>query len=150
MRSILYMALLAAIKSVDGLCVLCESGVDGLKRPNYFVDVHGTTCAKKMLTIASSVDESSQQCNSEISQYREMCCGMTEPTQIGQIATKHPGTLIEYTGPYPVCEICRDKTVSENEEVYIRIGFIASPTEFFQFELSQNTAQVSFPTSNGS
>lgn len=117
MRSILFLALLAAIDFVDGACLLCEAGVDGLTRPNYFVDAYGTTCAKKMTTVAFSVDGSSPQCNLEISQYREMCCGLTEPSTIGQIATQHPGSLIAYTGPHPVCEICWDKTVSAQKTV---------------------------------
>jgi hypothetical protein len=113
MRSILFLALLLiAFDFVDGACMLCESGVDGLKRPDYFVDAHGTTCAMKMTSIAFSVHESSSDCSWEISQYRDMCCGVTEPSPIGQIATQHPGTLIEYTGPYPVCDICKDSTVS--------------------------------------
>lgn len=102
---LLILVAIAYFDFAEAGCILCEKGVDGLKRPGFFVDAHGTVCAKKMMDVYR-LNKKSSDCTWEILQYREMCCGEEEPKQIPQTPTKPPASQIQHTGPHPVCDIC--------------------------------------------
>lgn len=114
-------------------CMLCESGVDGLKRPDHHVDAFGTQCGNKMLNIFG-LDPDSDDCTWEIVQHRKRCCGNEEPSKIAQAPTVAPATLIEHTGDHPSCDICYDFTFPGNPAMVINmldVG-VGSCRQFFE------------------
>ena len=91
----------------SGACLLCQGGVSGIKRPNYYVDEYQTTCMKVMMTAFRIQDSSSTECRWQIMQHRKTCCGDEEPPPITQIVTAAPEYKVEKTGKFDSCDVCR-------------------------------------------
>ena len=132
MKSII-LVLLVQFGLCAARCLLCENGVEGLRRPAYNVDSKGTQCARKIhdiFPLAGTSDE----CTWEIVQHREPCCGEAEPPIIAQAPTVAPATLIQHTGNYPSCDICYDETFPGNPAMVINMLNIGTGScrQFFE------------------
>jgi hypothetical protein len=111
------------IPSTNAICFLCERGLQELKRPHYFIDNRGTTCTKKTMDIFT-YDDSGPACTEAILQYRETCCGDYEPIPVAQIPTAAPASLVEHSGPYPRCDICRNEVYPANPGMVINVLYL--------------------------
>ena len=100
MLELLRLCLSLFMLSVSGVfskeyCELCETGVEGLKRPHFNVNPHGKTCVKLALETALMEPPGTNDCDDIIEDFREFCCGDEEPSPIEQAPTSSP---VYYTG----------------------------------------------------
>jgi hypothetical protein len=71
----------------------------------------------------ASIDENSAACRSEISNYRDRCCGSREPGPIAQIPTRPPVFQGE-RGPYQNCNLCWTGDYPYNTAMVINMLYI--------------------------
>jgi hypothetical protein len=116
------------------LCLLCENGLSGLKRPNYVADALGNTCAQ--LTLQASIDANKGKlddagCVAKQQAYNSLCCGQ-EPAgglpDICQLPPPPPPEPRPPSGPYQPCSVCRNGQTPKNASMVITMLYVGSAT----------------------
>eukprot|EP00992_Anisonema_acinus_P006569 TRINITY_DN21006_c0_g1_i1.p1 TRINITY_DN21006_c0_g1~~TRINITY_DN21006_c0_g1_i1.p1 ORF type:complete len:182 (+),score=37.96 TRINITY_DN21006_c0_g1_i1:22-546(+) len=115
----------AAVEGNKNICVICP--LDELRRPNYYVDSHGTTCSQKFIEVAEKYANGTAACEQQTRAYKTMCCGPNTPPPIPQVHPT-PDPTPKVVGPYPVCHICADGGPVTNKHMVINLGPIGAGT----------------------
>lgn len=100
------------VHASSDLCCLC-GGCEFPVRPNYKVNSAGTTCAGIDLQMGNpfQTPKGSSKCTSMYNAYNKMCCNASynPPTVVQQTSTVTTQSIAK-TGPYNVCNICKDNS----------------------------------------
>lgn len=124
----MFLLLLAslAFASARQVCHICgPAGNNALKYPDIVLSGVAKSCIQIAMEVALATPPETARCRREQKTWYEPCCSGNRPE--GHEESKLPPQnvpVVKYTGPHPVCHVCRDGDYPFNTGMVINFLYI--------------------------
>jgi len=119
------------IPTIDALCHICgKAANNGIKYPNIYIQTEKATCANIAVKVAKATNKLKYN-NPICQEYQErynFCCNGLKPD--GDPYTPPPVVIptVQKTGPYPICNLCRNAAFPTDKHHVINMLYIGAGT----------------------
>lgn len=125
------------LSSSQQSCSLCEGGLNDMLWPISVINADGATCSSLALEMTLNYEADSQECTSNIAQWRDACCGNSPPPFVDFPLPSKGLESNTKIGPHPRCDICHDGQSPTVTDMVLTVRYVGTGS-CAQFEQAGN------------